>query len=202
MTDQPVKIDTNLLTYIKRGVLWVNKSPYYIVELIKEGDVSYVMVYNVQPGTEDNPQKAATEVTSPTNRFSTQTMLGQLANMMFPAKGTKKWIPKNPSFVAPVIPNQINTFTKKIESGFFEREEDRVVVQAGEKKLVRGKNTGVFIGLSSVTWEEKLHIPTESLVKALRRHQAESQFFDLSGNNNGQDNPLATYYKGGDISEQ
>lgn len=201
MTEQPIKIDTDLLTYIKRGVLWVNKKPYYIVELIKEGNVSYVMVYNVQPGTEDNPQKAAIEVTSPTNRFSTQTVLGQLANMMFPAKVTRKWVPKDPAFVAPVIPNQVNTFTKKIESGFFEREEDRVVVHAGEKKLARGKNTGVFIGLSSVTWEDKLKIPTEALVKALRRHQAESLFFDLSGNNNGQSNPLATYYKGGDISE-
>lgn len=187
----------DLLTYIKRGVLWVQSKPYYIIELIKEGEINYVTVYGVQPGTEDNPKKAATQLQNNANRFSTNTLLGQLANVMFPAKQTIKWIEKDPLFVAPIIPNQTSTFTGKIESGFFEREADRMSVVQGEKKLIRGRNTGVFIGLSSVTWEDKVMIPTASLVKALRTYQEQDSFFDLSGNNNSASNPLATYYKGG-----
>lgn len=197
MDETVAKLDPNLLTYIKRGVLWVQSKPYYIVELIKEGELSFVTVYGVQPGTEDNPKKAAYEVQNKANRFSINTLLGQLANVMFPVKQTTKWVEKDPIFVAPVIPNQVSTFTGNVEAGFFEREPDTVTVQAGEKKLVRGRNTGVFVGLSSVTWEDKVHIPTDSLVKALRHYQSQSDFFDLSGNNNNTHNPLSTYYRGG-----
>lgn len=187
------------LTYIKNGVLWVKKQPYYIVELIKEEDMSYVMVYGVQPGTDDNPKKAAMQIQNNANRFSNNTLLGQLANTMFPAKQTVKWVEKDPLFVAPVVPNQINTFTGQTESGFFEREPDTVTVEAGKKKMVRGRNTGIFIGLSSVTWEDRVHIPTASLVKALRQYQAQHSFYDLYGNNNDKGNPLSTYYRGGDM---
>lgn len=197
MNEKLIAPNLDLLTYIKKGVLWVKGSPYYIVELVKEGEVSFVTVYGVQPGTESNPQKAASQVQDKGNRFSTNTLLGQLANVMFPVKQTAKWVTKDPIFVAPVLVNQTNTFTGQTESGFFEREADTVTVTGGKKNLVRGRNTGVFIGLSSITWDSKVSIPTESLVKALRQYQAEGNFFDLTGNNNSTQNPLSTYYRGG-----
>jgi hypothetical protein len=185
----------NLLKYIKKGVLWLEKKPYYIVELIKEENLAYVMVYRVHPGTEENPQKLAEEMDVGQPRFSTNTRLGQLANMLFPTKQSKKWVPKDPVFVAPVVPHRPNTFTGKYEEGFFEREEDRIVVTGGEKKYIRGRNTGVFIGLSSIVWEDRVTIPTDSLVKTLREYEKD-MFFDLDGNNNDKNNPLSSFYKG------
>lgn len=185
-----------LLTYIKKGVLWVEKKPYYIVELIKEVDATYVVVYAVHPGTEKNPQIAASEITSKKNVFSPRTRLGQIANQLLPTKETMKWIPKPPLFIAPIIPNQVATLTGKREEGFFEREADQVTSTAGERKYIRGKNTGVFIGLSSIQWEDKITIPTESLVKTLTQYK-EDMFFDLEGNNEDTGNPLSRYYKGG-----
>lgn len=183
------------LTYIKKGVLWLEKKPHYIVELIKEQNLSYVLVYKVHPDTDSNPQKLADEIITKTNVFSQNTRLGQLANMLVPSKTGKKWVPRPPVFVAPVIPNQISTFTGKREAGFFEREEDRIAVQGGEKKMIRGANTGVFVGLSSIEWEEKVKIPTESLVKTLTQYK-QDMFFDLEGNNNDKSNPLSNFYRG------
>ena len=189
-----IKVDPNDLTYIKRGVLWVEKKPHYIVELIKENNISYVMVYRVHPGTDRTPQKLAQEVKAPNGVFSQNTKLGQLANALFPAKQVTKFVPQPPVFVAPVLPNRRSTFTGKIEEGFFEREPDSMTVQGGEKKLIRGKNTGVFVGLSSIEWEDRIKIPTESLVKTLKKYQSEI-FFDLEGDNSDSSNPLSTYYK-------
>jgi hypothetical protein len=191
--DELITPKANQLTYIRKGVLWVEKFPHYIVELIKEENLSYVMVYRVHPGTEDNPKKLAQELVTQQNIFSNNTRLGQLANTIIPKRSSKKWIPKDPIFVAPVLPDRVSTFTGKREAGFFEREEDRIVVQGGEKKLIRGSNTGVFIGLSSIEWEEKFSIPTDSLVKTLTQYK-QDMFYDLSGNNNDKGNPLSTYY--------
>lgn len=185
----------DMLTYVKRGVLWVNKKPHYIVELVKEPDLTYVMVYGVHPGTENNPKKLATEVRKRKNVFSTKTLLGQIANRMIPVKETVKWEPKPPVFVAPVIPNQVATLTGRREDGFFEREPDRISSVGGEKVLHRGKNTGVFIGLSSIDWEDGYYIPTESILKTLNMYK-QDMFYDLSGDNNNPNNPLSTYYKG------
>lgn len=186
----------NLLTYHKKGILWVEKKPYYIVDLIKEENLAYVAVYKVHPGTEDNPQKLAQEINDAQPRFSNSTRLGQLANAMFPTKAVKKWVPYPPIFIAPVVPNRLNTFTGKYEEGFFEREPDREGVQAGERVIIRGKSSGVFIGLSSIEWEPKYTIPTESLVKTLREYEKTS-FYDFEGNNSDKGNPLSTYYNGG-----
>lgn len=183
------------LTYIRKGVLWVQKNPHYIVELIKEPRETYVMVYGVHPDTKDNPQKKAQEVVRRKNVFSPNTLLGKLASAVLPVKSTKKWVPEPPLFVAPIIPNQIATLTGKRESGFFEREPDRMTSQAGERKLVRGRNTGVFIGLSSIDWEEGYTIPTQSIVKTLTEYK-QDLFFDLEGRNEDSGNPLSTYYKG------
>ncbi|QDP42918.1 hypothetical protein HWC53_gp171 [Bacillus phage vB_BmeM-Goe8] len=191
---------TDLLRYIRKGVLIVQKKPFYIVELIKEQNTAYVIVYKVHPGTDDNPQKLAVEEKKRINTFSPNTLLGNLANRLIPGKISRKWVPKPPVFIAPVVPNQVDTFTGKRESGFFEREEDRMVTEAGKKKLIRGDNTGVFIGLSSVTWDDKVTIPTDSLIKALIQHkQEEGNFFDLQGANENQSNPLSTYFNGGKL---
>lgn len=183
------------LTYIRKGVLWVQKNPHYIVELIKEPREVYVMVYAVHPNTNDNPKKKAQEIVSKKNVFSQSTLLGKLASTILPVKATKKWVPEPPLFVAPIIPNQIATLTGKREDGFFEREPDRMTATGGERKLVRGRNTGVFIGLSSIVWEDGYTIPTESIVKTLTEYK-QDLFFDLEGDNNNSGNPLSTYYKG------
>jgi hypothetical protein len=186
-----------LLTYIKKGVLWIQKQPIYIVELLKEGNLAYVMVYKVHPGTEKDPKKLAAEQAQKRHNFSPNTFLGQLANRIIPNKVTKKWIPKPPVFVAPIVQNQMNTFTGQYEAGFFEREEDRMAVEGGEKKLIRGKNTGVFIGLSSIHWQDGFTIPTKSLVEALRHNENQGGFYDFSGNNQDKGNPLSTAYTNG-----
>lgn len=189
----PFNLKPEGLMYIKKGVLWVQKKPYYVVDLITEGEFTYVMVYKVHPNTEDNPQKLAIEKKTKKDRFNNTSILGQLANTMFPAKVITKWEPKPPVFIAPIIPNQVSTFTGKRESGFFERTEDRLIVEGGAKKYIRGENTGVFIGLSSIEWDSKVSIPTTSLIKALKEQQA-GMFFDLQGNNQDNSNPLSTYF--------
>lgn len=182
------------LTYMKKGVLWVEKKPYYIVELIKEPEAYYAVVYGVHPGTEKNPQKAAREVKKEENRFSPATRLGQLASLLLPSKKHIKLEPKPPLFIAPIIPNQVATLTGKREDGFFEREPDKITTIGGEKKYVRGKNTGVFIGLSSIEWEDKIIIPKDSILKALNRYK-DDMFYDFTGNNEDTGNPLSRYYR-------
>jgi hypothetical protein len=193
-----VRPKTELLVYSRRGVLYVQGKPHYIVELTKEQGVLYAVVYRTQDGTEDNPQKRAIEHVDTSNRFSDTTLLGKLANQLFPSKKRKKWVVQDPVFIAPVLPNRPCTFTGKIEAGFFEREPDRMGTVAGERKLIRGINTGVFIGLSAIVWEDKWTISTDSLVRALTQYKQAEGFYDLTGNNKDEDNPLATYYKGGE----
>lgn len=183
------------LTYMKKGVLWVEKKPYYIIELVKEPEAYYAVVYGVHPGTEKNPQKAAIAVKKEENRFSPATRLGQLASLLLPSKKHIKLEPKPPLFIAPIIPNQVATLTGKREDGFFEREPDKITTIGGEKKYVRGKNTGVFIGLSSIEWEDKIIIPKDSILKALNRYK-DDMFYDFTGNNEDTGNPLSRYYRG------
>ncbi|AMQ66655.1 hypothetical protein BH753_gp173 [Bacillus phage Shbh1] len=183
----------NQLTYVRRGVLWVQKNPHYIVELVKEPDFTYVMVYAVHPDSKDKPKKLAIQQEVGANpRFSTQTVLGKIANQLFPPKKKLKWVVKDPLFTAPVIPNRVATLTGQQEDGFFEREPDRITQHQGGKKFVRGKNTGVFIGLSSIIWEDKVTIPTASLIKTINNYR-ETLFYDFEGDN--QSHPLARYYK-------
>lgn len=196
--DELISPKTNLLRYIQKGVLWVQERPLYIVELIKESDISYVMVYKVHPGTEKNPQKLAVEVVNKQNVFSPTTILGQLATKFKQPKVTKKWVPKDPVFVAPVISDGLSTFTGERGPGFFERDEDRISVEGGKRKVTRGKNTGIFIGLSSIVWEDRVSIPTDSLLKTLTQYRQE-MFYDFEGNNSSLDNPLSTYYEGGKL---
>ncbi|UJH95649.1 hypothetical protein [Bacillus phage vB_BtM_BMBsp2] len=177
-----IKISASDLTYHRRGVLYVEKRPYYIVELIKEPNTAlYAVVYAVQPGTESNPKKRATPIINNANRFSGETRLGQIANMMFPVKKTTGWKENPPLFVSPVLSGRVATLTGVNEDGFFERTPDRWTSVGGTKKLEHGQPTGVFIGLSTVEWDTVTHIPVDSLVKAMIRNQQTSDFFDLTG---------------------
>ena len=195
--DKLISLDKDKLTYHRQGVLWVKGTPTYIVDLVKEGDLSYVIVFKADPTEKTNPRKFAVEQVVGQEQYKNTTWLGQLANSLFPARKVRKWIPKPPLFVAPVVPNQVDTFTGKRESGFFEREEDQVSTIAGERHYIRGKNTGVFVGLSSIDWDDKYTIPTESLVSALIQYRQGDGFYDFSGNNNDQSNPLGSNYQGG-----
>ncbi|AIW03259.1 hypothetical protein CPT_Mater102 [Bacillus phage Mater] len=195
--DELISPKADLLVYQKKGVLWVKNTPVYIVELTKEQDIAFVQVFKVHPGTEKAPKKLAVEDVKKVGTFSNNSILGRLANNFFPAKTVKKWAPKPPAFTAPVVHNQINTFTGQRESGFFEREEDRMSPVGGEIKFIRGNNTGVFIGLSSIVWEDKVTIPTKSLVETLLQHQHGDGFYDFTGNDNKKDNPLSSNYTGG-----
>ncbi|AXH71192.1 hypothetical protein BSP38_150 [Bacillus phage BSP38] len=189
-----VKAKGDQLTYMQRGVLWVNKKPEYIVELVREPDLSYVRVYGVHPGTQENPQKRAVEKVSQTKKFLTSTALGRWADQFLPSKKTSRLQAAPPLFIAPVVKNQVSTFTGKREAGFFEREPDRYTVEFGEQKYIRGRNTGVFIGLSSIVWEDKKTISTQSLVETLKKYKNEQQFFDLTSKGEDKNNPLSSLY--------
>ncbi len=182
------------LTYEQKGVLWVQGHPEYIVELVKEPNLSFVRVYGVHPGTKEHPKKLAVEKFTETQRFLENTRLGRLANKVLPNKKVKKWQAEPPLFVAPVINGQISTFTGKREAGFFERSPDQLTTEYGERKLVRGRNTGVFIGLSSIQWEPKKTISTNSLVETLKQYKSEQQFFDFTDKSNDKSNPLSSAY--------
>ncbi|QEM43230.1 hypothetical protein CHOTACABRAS_176 [Bacillus phage Chotacabras] len=189
------------LTYYKRGCLSVNGEPLYIVELVKEpGTALYAVVYDVHTphpvGQGIKPKKKARKVSTKINTFSTKTLLGRIANSVIPSKKQDTWVEEPCLFIAPIVPNGISTLTGKREDGFFERERDIQRSVGGELKWERGANTGVFIGLSSITWFEDLSIPIESIVKAIIKEQQEqSDFFDLTGNNEDSSNPLSRYYK-------
>lgn len=203
MTDnQDIFTLTNkYLTYYKRGALTVNGEPIYIVELVKEpGTALYAVVYDVHTphpvGQGIKPKKKARKVSTSINTFSTKTLLGRIANSVIPSKKVDSWVEEPPLFIAPIVPNGTSTLTGKREDGFFEREKDIQRSVGGELKWERGEPTGIFIGLSSITWFEELSIPVESIVKAIIKEQQEqSDFFDLTGNNDDTSNPLSRYYK-------
>jgi hypothetical protein len=191
-----LSFDAEDLTYVRRGVLWVKGEPHYIIELFLEKNVMYVMVYDVEPGTIHNPQKAMFPAQERKFYFSQRTELGKLANSMFKPPKTRNRKDKPALFVAPVIPGGVATLTRKEEAGFFEREPDKLMQGEGGKLVFRrGENTRVFIGLSSIDWEDKIRVPTESLVKNLtRRAYYGDSFYDLEGDNASDNNPLSTYY--------
>ncbi len=194
-----INLDQNKLEYHQQGTLFIQETPTYIVDMVKEGSLSYVIVYAATTDTAGKPQKAFTlQRRGEVPRFSPNTRLGALANSFFPPKKQQVRVENPPLFVAPIIPRHVNTFTGKEESGFFEREPDKATTVAGERTLQRGKNTGVFIGLSSIVWDEKYTIPTRSLVEALIRHRQGDGFYDFTESGDQPDNPLGNNYRGGE----
>ncbi|AMB18721.1 hypothetical protein BH780_gp138 [Bacillus phage Eldridge] len=193
-----IDLDKNKLEYHRQGTLFIQGVPTYIIDMVKEGDLLYVIVYAADSASKE-PRKAYTlQRRGEVPRFSSNTRLGVLANTLFPPKKQQVRVDNPPVFVAPVIPRFTNTFTGKEESGFFEREPDKLTTVAGERTLQRGKNTGVFIGLSSIVWDEKYTIPTKSLVDALIRHQQADGFYDFTDGGDNKDNPLGRNYQGGE----
>lgn len=192
----------SLIQYIKRGVLWVQKKPVYIIELINEKDTAYIAAYAVQEENIDPkapPIKRGRFEVKPTTQFSKTTTLSKLADTIYSKskKAVRAWKSDPPIFVCPVVHNQQDTFSGKIGSGFFEHTQDRWTTLNGQRKYERGAPTGVFIGLDSIVWEDKVTIPADSFVKAFAAEGA-STFYDLTGEdkNENPDNPLGGAYRG------
>lgn len=193
--------DENLLQYVKRGVLWVQKKPVYIIELINEKDTAYVAAYAVQEENIDPkapPIKRGRFEVKPAAQFSKRTTLGKLADSIYSnnKKDVRVWKSDPPVFVCPVVPNQQDTFSGKVGSGFYEHTEDHWTTLGTQRKYERGTPTGVFIGLDSVVWEDKVTISADSFVRAFAAEENNS-FYDFSGEdrNENPSNPLGGAYK-------
>ncbi|QQO41055.1 hypothetical protein 015DV002_101 [Bacillus phage 015DV002] len=181
------------LTYIRKGILKIDDEPVYIVDHIEETGLSYVMVYAVNSPKEEPLRKAGSLVQEPLAIPPNSPILMRMLKNVT-TKKNKKWVTHPPLFTAPVVANYTCSITGKKESGFFEREPDRESTEFGKRKLIRGRNTGVFIGMSAVSWEDKWTIPTKSIVDALVKHKNMSNFYDLTGNNQDKSNPLSSVY--------
>ena len=159
-------------TKVHTGVLYVNKRPVYIVEVIEErGEpAEYVTVYAAhtpktvrgQENSEDvTPVKAFDTVKQEIGKIKDTTVLGKLANKIHKPKYKLKQVVKPPLFMTDILPG-VDTFTGKEGRGFYEREKDRVVI-GKEMKVIHGERTGVFIAFDSIVWE-KTKVPTNNIL--------------------------------------
>lgn len=194
-------LDESLIKYVRRGVLWADKKPVYIIELVKERDTAYVLAFEVQTEGVDPkspPMKKGQFIPKKTAQFNQQTVLGRIADALYSRNKTeaKSWRPSPPVFVCPVVHNQRDTFSGKTGSGFFEHTPDRWTTQGGQRKYERGTPTGVFVGLDSIVWEDKVTIPADSVVKAFSA-EGGNDFYDFTGEdkNENPNNPLGGAYK-------
>lgn len=188
-----IEPESSKLTYIRKGILKIDDEPIYIVNRIEEPGLSYVLVYAVNNPNEKPLKKAGSFVQEPLAIPPNSPILTKMIKRVT-TKKNKKWVTHPPLFTAPVVANYTCSITGRRGAGFFEREPDRESVEYGKRKLIRGKNTGVFIGISAVTWEDKWTIPTKSIVDALVKHKNMSNFYDLAGNNQDKNNPLSSVY--------
>lgn len=149
---------------IRRGVLSMKQvekgkevlKPIYVIEHAEElGGADIVAVYRVK----ENSKPVVKDFQSVETRFKYResTFLGGLANKKLEAQKEvpvkRKVENKPPLFLAPITLG-VGTFTGKLERGFYEREQDRFVLDNGKPKIQYGENTGVFIGLDSVKWDK------------------------------------------------
>lgn len=169
-------------TRIHTGVLYVQKKPIYIIEVVEEhgNPAEYVTIYDAhQPRTlsrEDlvdiTPVKAYDRVEKEIGKIKDTTILGQLASKI--NKPTKKiiHITKPPLFMTDIQVG-VDTFTGKEGKGFYEREKDVVRITGKGMDIKHGDRTGVFISFDSIVWE-KLKIPTDDV---LMDYQARKTLF-------------------------
>jgi len=154
---------------IRRGIFYLNmkeeKDPLYIIELQEnEGSsADVVSVYDVKNGS-NPPIKDYTE-TVISYKYG-DTALGNLANEAHKERLKKtrtKTEEKPPLFLAPVT-IATNTMTGRMERGFFERKPDSFYKNEEGKPAIRyGENSGVFIGLSIIKWEQ-VYYSVEELI--------------------------------------
>lgn len=185
-----------LLTYVQTGVLWIKDDPIYVIDLVKKENIAIVHVFAVHDKKDQKPKKRAVLIRQQVTRFSPKTKLGELANNFLPAKTIEKWVVSPPLFTAPIVQGYRDTFSQRQEPGFFEREPDTETAFNGERKIIRGKNTGVFIGLSSIVWEDKIRISQESLAQAITQYRQGNSFYDFTGRDDDPNNPLSNKYNG------
>lgn len=191
--DKQSGLDSESLTKKYKGVLWIKdpdtgeEEPVYVVERVADKSGDYVYVYETEMNDEGfKIAEKAVDRLPVEGEFSAKTRLGELAKRFFSTPKYKK-VPRPYIFMAPIIPEQINTFTQKRENGFFEREPDRVEMVEGKRAIVRGKNTGIFIGLSSIEWEKNEYYPVEDIVQAVQEEKqsamnpTNSAFYDIDG---------------------
>ena len=155
-------------TQLRRGTLYAEKQAIYIIEILDDGNVPlYATVYEVQPNSKP-PMKAYQQV-GQTFSFKTSTALGRLASKHVKVAPSKKNVELPPLFMAEIV-NGTDTFTGKHGTGFWERERDRTQLLKDGVEVIHGDRTGVFIELSSITWE-KLIIPTEEVIREVQANK-------------------------------
>lgn len=156
---------------IHTGTLYVNRQPEYIVEMVEEsdGELQYVTVYQAhRPRLADKSDKitsvkAYDRVERQVGGFIPTTVLGKIASSAFPSKKQIKLEERPPLFMAEIVEG-VDTMTGQHGVGFYEREKDEVRMSNDGIKRNHGKRTGVFISLSSITWE-KVRVPNEELLE-------------------------------------
>lgn len=178
-------------SYFYRGILRIKdpkstnehplpKLPIYVVETTSDEEYQLIAVYKAvvsrdrrgKPVLDEYGQYYAykdfelKEVHD--TKYSPRTELGRLASRMYakPSKTVKVY--KSPLFIAPLTYG-VDTFTHKEGVGFNEYTEDIVSGTAGAKTEL--KPTGVFICLSSVSWDKPKIRPKEVIEHIYREKQ-------------------------------
>lgn len=173
---------------IRRGTLSIKtkqdgkvaEKAIYIVELAEELSGTDVIAVYKAVTIDGVVQKDYTEKVIKQG-YKESTFLGELAQAVKGKnlKERRTVETKPPLFLAPITLG-VDTFTGLEEKGFYEREEDRHVIQDGRPAIKFGDNTGVFIGLSSIKWE-KVYVDMNDVTKG---YLANKQiWFNLEGNN-------------------
>lgn len=186
------------LHYTQRGVLYIEQVPVFIVDLHKFSDTLYAVVFDVEDRKAAYPRKKLkTEQRKLMPKFLKTTKLGSLFAAMSGSSGEEETIDvkeeERPLFMAPVLPDQICSITKTMQSAFFEREPDRLDTRFGgkERRMLRGRNTGAIIGLSAILWD-KPKADVSSVVKSVKGTE-DPMYFDLLQSKD-MPNPLKEYY--------
>lgn len=160
----------SLPTKVHTGVLYVNKTPVYIVEIVEENgaNADFITVYEAHKHKEQSesniPVKAYDVVERDLNYIKPTTVLGQIASKIVKPNKKKFKVTKPPLFMTEIEVGK-DTFTGREGRGFYEREKDEVRISKKEGVGVkRGVRTGVFVSLDSIIWE-KVKVPTMGLVE-------------------------------------
>lgn len=165
---------------VHRGLLRMNlidphtkekvKTPVYLCEIIEEQrERRFVSVY--KPHSINEPWTKRYNTVDVKQGITGTTTLARIAQDVFgPSKVSKKRIEEMPVFVAPLLIG-VDTFTGASGLGFWEREQDRVLVNGTKTTIEHGKRTGVFICLSTLEWAEPV-VPTGDLVSRSRAQEA------------------------------
>lgn len=164
---------------VHRGLLKMNlkdpqtgervKTPVYLCEIVEEGrEKRFVSVY--KPHSKDAPWTKRYNLVDVKQGVTGTTTLARVAQEVFgPTRTGKKRVEEMPVFVAPLLQG-VDTFTGEHGLGFWEREQDRVLINGSKTTVEHGKRTGVFICLTTLEWAEPV-VPTGDLVTRSRAQE-------------------------------